>query len=43
MDFKTDVGDVSVDGRSYKRSYSSSGSTKKRIEAKTNVGAIVVR
>lgn len=39
----TDVGEVTVDGSSYKRSYNSKGSTSKRIIASTNVGEINLR
>ena len=39
----TDVGDVSVDGRSYKRNYTSKGNGKKKIKAQTNVGEVRIR
>lgn len=43
LDLKSDIGEVVVNGRDYKRNYNSRGSTKKSIEAKSNVGEIEVR
>lgn len=39
----TDVGEVRVDGKKYKRSYNSKGSTGKRIKVSTNVGEINIK
>lgn len=39
----TDVGEVRVDGKKYKRNYNSNGSTSKRIKLSTNVGEINIR
>lgn len=43
LDVATDVGELSVDGRNYKKSYSKKGNAKKSIEVKTNVGEIRIR
>ena len=43
ISISTDVGDVRVDGRSYKRSYNSRGNGHKKIKANTNVGEINVK
>ena len=40
ISIETDVGDVSVDGRSYKRNYASKGNGNKKIKAQTNVGEV---
>lgn len=42
IDVSTDVGAVKVDGQSYKRSYSSRGNGKKKLDAKSNVGEITI-
>ena len=39
----TDVGEVNVDGRSYKRSFNQRGSDNKKIKAKANVGEINIK
>ena len=39
----TDVGEVRVDGKKYKRSYNSKGSTGKRIQVSANVGEINIK
>ena len=39
----TDVGEVRVDGRSYKRSYNQKGSGSKKIKVEANVGEINIR
>lgn len=39
----TDVGDVRVDGHSYKRSYNQRGSSSKTIKVNTNVGEVNIR
>ncbi len=43
MDVSTDVGAIKVDGQTYKRSYSSRGNGKKKLDAKSNVGEITIR
>lgn len=43
IDVSTDVGAVNVDGKNYKRRYSSKGTTKKSIDAKSNVGEVNIR
>lgn len=40
ISLSTDVGEVNVDNKRYKRSYSQSGNSKKKIEINTNVGEI---
>ncbi len=40
---KTDVGEVRVDGRSHKKSYSARGNGKNKIKANTNVGEINIK
>lgn len=39
----TDVGEVRVDGKKYKRNYNSSGSTGKRIKLSANVGEVNIK
>ncbi len=39
----TDVGEVKVDGRSYKRSYNQKGSGSKKIKVEANVGEISIK
>ena len=43
MSLSTDVGEVRVDGHSYRRSYDFRGEGKKRIKVSTNVGEVNVR
>ena len=43
MSLATDIGEVRVAGRNYKRSYNSRGNGKKKIRANTNVGEIKVK
>ena len=39
----TDVGEVRIDGRNYKKSYNSHGNGRKKIRIDTNVGEINIR
>lgn len=43
IEAETNVGELNVSGRTYKHKYSQSGSTSKRINAKSNVGEIRIR
>lgn len=43
LSLSTDVGEVRVDGHSYKKSYNSKGKTGKKIKADTNVGEIKIK
>lgn len=43
INLSADIGEVSVDGRTYRRSYNSKGSSSKKIRVSTNVGEISIR
>ena len=43
MSLSTDVGEVHVDGKRYKKNYNVRGNGSKKIKANTNVGEINVK